>query len=244
MPTTILNYGGGTQTAAMCVLVIQGHLPRPDYIIAADTGREMPTTWAYLDRHIRPLLAPLGLEVHRAGHEYATVDTHGHNGDLLLPAFTQTGKLPTYCSTEWKARVVARYARRALGVEGEIVNWIGFSYDERRRVKGEQGRAYPLLNLMLSKADCELLIERAGLPLPHKSRCYMCPHQRNAEWREVRSDPALWAQAVALEAEIHDADDRGGVYLHRSLLPLAQAPIDEEDRPEIGRQCALGMCFV
>lgn len=210
MATHILNYGGGTQTAAMCILVAQGHLPRPDHIIAADTGREMPTTWDYLDTHIRPLLAPLGLAVHVAGHDLATVDTHGHNGDLLVPAYTSTGKLPTFCSTEWKARVVARYARRALGVEGEIVNWIGFSMDERRRVKGEDGRRYPLLDLMLSAADCRLIIERAGLPSPHKSRCWMCPHQHNAEWREVRADPVLWAQAVALDTELRDLDDRGG----------------------------------
>jgi hypothetical protein len=41
----ILSYGGGIQTIAMCVLVAQDRLERPDAIIVADTGREMPTTW-------------------------------------------------------------------------------------------------------------------------------------------------------------------------------------------------------
>jgi hypothetical protein len=240
----ILNYGGGKQTAAMCVLVARGLLPRPDAIIAADTGREMPTTWQYLDEHIRPMLDAIGLQVHVAPHNLATVDTHAHNGDLLLPVFTKTGKMQTYCSTEWKARVVNRYARRVLGLEGAIVNWIGFSIDERKRVKGEDGRRFPLIDLMLSRADCERIISDAGLPLPHKSRCWMCPHQTNAEWREVKSDPALWAQAVALDNEIRDTDERGGVWLHRSLIPLEQAPIEGESGRDVGQQCGLGLCFV
>lgn len=36
----ILNYGGGRQTVAMCILIKRGVLPRPDHIIIADTGRE------------------------------------------------------------------------------------------------------------------------------------------------------------------------------------------------------------
>ena len=240
----ILNYGGGVQTVAMCVLVATERLPRPDYVIAADTGREMPTTWEYAEAHAWPLLARVGLDLHIASHDLATVDTHGHNGDLLLPAFTTTGKLQTYCSNEWKARVVARYARRMLNVEGPITNWIGFSLEEARRVKGDAGRRYPLLDLMLTRADCERIIVDAGLPLPSKSRCWMCPHQTNAEWREVRERPDLWRQAIDLDVEIRDADERGGVWLHRSLRPLAEAPLEQESGRAVGRQCGLGLCFV
>lgn len=240
----ILNYGGGTQTIAMCVLVGRGLLPRPDAIIAADTGREMPTTWQYLDEHIRPMLDAVGLQVHVAPHGLATVDIHAHNGDLLLPAFTRTGKLQTYCSTEWKRRVVERYARRVLDIQGPLVHWIGFSLEERQRVKGNDGRRYPLLELMLTRADCERIISDAGLPLPRKSRCWMCPHQTNAEWREVRADPTLWARAVELDNEIRDADERGGVWLHRSRIPLEQADLDSESGRDVGQQCGLGLCFV
>lgn len=83
--THILNYGGGIQTAAICILVAQKRLPKPDCVIVADTGREMPTTWEYADTYMRPLLASVNLELHRAGHELATVDLYAHNGDLLLP---------------------------------------------------------------------------------------------------------------------------------------------------------------
>ncbi len=242
--TEILSYGGGIQTIAMCVLVAQGKLPKPDYVIAADTGREMPTTWEYADEIARPLLASVGLELHVAGHELATVDLYAANDDILIPAYTDTGKLPTFCSDKWKARVVRSYARQVLGTGTDLVNWIGFSMDEVRRCTDDPGRRYPLIELMLTRADCEYLIEQAGLPLPHKSRCWMCPHQHNAEWREVRANPELWRQAVELDAEIRDNDERGGVWLHASRKPLDVADLDADDRREPNRQCAFGLCFV
>jgi len=250
----ILSYGGGTQTAAMCVLVAQGKLPKPDYVIAADTGREMPSTWEYANTYMRPMLASVGIELHVAPHTMATVDVYANNGDLLVPVFTDTGKLPTYCSNEWKARVVARYARRVLGVEGVMVNWIGFSLDEVRRVKPitdetgrvvpDQTRRYPLIDLLLTKSDCQYIIESAGLPLPRKSRCWCCPHQSNSEWREVRGDAELWRQATDLDQELRYNDERGGVYLHAQRVPLELADLERNDRREPDRQCAFGLCFV
>ena len=244
MAVEILNYGGGTQTVAMCVLVAQGKLPRPDYVISADTGREMPTTWEYADTYMRPLLASVGLELHIAPHTLATRDLYSGNGDLLIPLYTPTGKFQTFCSSEWKRDVIRRYARRVLGTGADLTNWIGFSLDEVKRVKGEEGRRYPLIELMLTSADCKYIIESADLPLPHKSRCWMCPHQHNAEWREVRDNPALWQQAVELDQEMRDNDERGGVWLHPQRVPLEVADIDAIDRNEPNRQCAFGLCFV
>ncbi len=203
--TEILSYEGGTQTAAMCVLVAQGKLPKPDYVIAADTGREMPSTWEYADKYMRPLLASVGLELHIAGHDLATRDLYSGNGDLLLPVYTETGKLPTYCSSEWKREVVRRYARRVLGTGTDLVNWIGFSMDELRRVTDDPARRYPLIDLMLTKADCEYVITAAGFPLPHKSRCSICPHQHNAEWREVAQLKAQLQQAQDATSRLQDA---------------------------------------
>lgn len=244
MKVEILSYGGGIQTIAMCVLVANGKLPRPDFVIAADTGREMPTTWEYADMYARPLLAAIGLELHVAGHELASRDMYSTNGDLLIPAYTDAAKLPTFCSSEWKARVVERYARQMGAPTKEQVHWIGFSFDETRRIKSSEGRRFPLVELMLSKTDCEAIILQAGLPLPAKSRCWMCPHQHNAEWREVRSMPGLWEAAITLDRDIREEDERGGLFLHSQRVPLAEADIDSADRREPNRQCAFGLCFV
>ena len=243
MTTQVLSYGGGVQSVAMCVLVHEGALPRPDYIVIADTGREAKSTWEYLEKHLAPYMAEVGLVVNIAPHELATVDLYAKNGQLLMPVYTATGKFSSFCSNEWKAYVKDRWLR-AQGVKKHIA-WIGFSLDEARRVKGEDGRRYPLMELMLTRSDCETIISNAGLPLPVKSACLMCPHRTNAEWRFIRDTyPDQWQEAIDIDEEIREADERGGVYLHKSRVPLAGADIDADDSKEVARQCGLGFCFI
>lgn len=247
----ILNYGGGRQTVAMCILIVDGLLERPDRVVIADTGRENPSTWEYLDQFVQPLLAQVGLTVEVAPRALATVDLYGHNGDLLVPVYTEKGKLSAYCSTEWKSRVLQRYLAADCPPR-DRVHWIGFAYDERRRVKASRDvLRYPLIERVLAKADCRAIIERAGLPLPAPSSCVMCPHKSNTQWRSIRDDyPEAWRQACAIDAELREQDifaGNSGVWLHASRVPLAEADIDDDDRRDgavNGRQCALGMCFV
>lgn len=243
-----MSYGGGRQTVAMCLLVTRGLLPRPDRIVFADTGREVVTTRQYLDQYVQPHLAEHGLEVEIAPHSLATVDLYAKNGDLLLPAFTETGKLNTWCSNEWKAYVVQRHLR-ASGIK-RATSWIGFSLDERKRVKnfGEDPwpKAYPLIDLMLTSANCEQIIVQRGWPMPAKSRCFMCPHQSNEEWRQLRDQaPEQWAEALTLDDDIRAADERGDVFLHHSRLPLRDANLDAVDRvPTDGQACGFGGCYI
>lgn len=246
MSTEILSYGGGTQTIAMCILVARGVLPPPAHVIAADTGREMPSTWEYAERYARPLLQSVGLDLHIAGHELATYDLYTTRGDLLIPAHTKTGKLSTFCSGHWKADVVERYANRTFGIrKQDLVNWIGFSLDEKFRVKGRHdNRRYPLIELSLTREDCYAIIKNEGWPLPNKSRCWMCPYQDNQTWREVRENPTLWAEAIAIDEDIRHFNEQSEVYLHQQRVPLADADLDADDRKEPNRQCGLGMCFV
>jgi hypothetical protein len=189
----------------------------------------------------------IGLAVEIAPHTLATVDLYGKNGDLLIPAYTETGKLPTFCSNEWKQRVSQRHLR-GHGIEA-ATTWIGFSLDERHRVKGYGDppwlRSYPLIDLMLTRHDCETIIDRHGWPLPSKSACWMCPHRSNEEWRDIHDNhPDEWEQACVLDDQLRMADERGGVYLHWSRVPLRDADLDAPDRKVRGRQCALGLCMI
>lgn len=257
MKWDVLNYGGGRQTVAVCELIRMGLLPRPDLIVIADTGREKPSTWEYLHEIVQPRMTAIGLPVQIAPRSLAYVDLYAHNGDLLLPVYTLTGKLSAFCSTEWKARVVERYLR-SIGANKQT-NWIGFALDERQRIKRTAGRRFPLIEAGLTKADCRKIITDAGLPMPPPSSCWMCPNMTNSEWRYVRDNyPEAWEQACKLDEEIREEDlERGrdegdgtqhtGVWLHVSRQPLRTAPIDDDDGRDDkleGRQCGLGMCFV
>lgn len=104
---------------------------------------------------------------------------------------------------------------------------------------------YPLIDLMLTRTDCEAIITSAGLPMPAKSACYMCPHRNNEEWRFIRDTyPDQWQDAIRIDEEIRENDDRGGVYLHQSRVPLAEANLDTVDRQPERKQCGLGYCFI
>ena len=130
----ILNYGGGWQTTAMLVLIHQGKLERPDRIVIADTGREKSSTWRYLESTAQPKMREIGLEIEIAPRSLAKVDLYSHQGTILLPVYTATGKLSAFCSTEWKARVIDRYIRQNGGPPvSERTHWIGFAFDERHR---------------------------------------------------------------------------------------------------------------
>lgn len=121
-PIQIFSHGGGTQSAAITALIVQGRIPKPDYVCIVDTERERGTTWQYLDAVIRPALRTVGLEVHRIRKsEWGTSPEHGndwlsHNGNtVLLPAFTdqtgEPGKLSGFCSKTWKVETRQRYVR-------------------------------------------------------------------------------------------------------------------------------------
>lgn len=252
MTQQVVSYGGGVQSVAMCVLVVLGKLPRPDYIVIADTGREATSTWDYLDEVMQPFLDRAGLRVDIAPHDLSTVDLYSHKGEVLMPLHTSTGQLRTYCSVEWKKRVCNRWLRAQGVQQGDI--WIGFTLDERHRATLKEGVQwvtirYPLLELMLTREDCEQVIQQAGLPLPPKSSCWMCPHRGNAQWRYLRDNyPDDWQAAIELDEELRHAapldtadDDR--LWLHRDRVPLAAADIDREDRG-VNRQCGLGTCLL
>jgi len=255
--TITWSYGGGTQSAAITVLIAQGRLPKPEVAVIADTGREATETWDYLREHIQPLLDSVSVKIHIASHKLATVDLYGHNGDLLLPAFTRTGKLQTFCSMEWKAYVVQRWLRaQGFGPKKPVKTWIGFSLDEVSRVK--DGRVkwqqlhWPLLldiSPALTREDCKRVVIDAGLPSPPKSSCKMCPHRQNDQWQRLKNSyPQDWAEAVKLDEEIRTKDREQGVYLHFSRQPLAQADLTIKPEPEHplfghGEGCESGYCW-
>ena len=141
----VFSSGGGTQSACIVALIVQGRLPKPDYVVIADTEREHPDVWQYLDDVIRPALQAVGLEVHRVRNsEWAMIPDHGidyltHDGTALgLPVFTnqsgRIGKLRGFCSRRWKIEVVDRYLSKVFGItRSKYRKWIGFSLDEGSR---------------------------------------------------------------------------------------------------------------
>lgn len=244
----VWSYGGGTQTAAIAVLILQGKLPRPDLVVMADTGREISSTWDYLRDVVQPALDGIGLTIDIAGHDLSNHDLWNSDDYLLIPAFTSQadgGKLPTYCSNEWKQRVIRRHLRNQ-GVNDCDV-WLGMSTDEIERIKPSGAKwyrhAYPLIDLVpTSRVNCAALVVSFGWPAPPKSRCWMCPNQSPRMWADMRRElPDEFAKAVAFEEEIQERDQH--LWLHRSMIPLTDAVDITDQQPSLFDGCDSGYCF-
>lgn len=254
-PVEIFSHGGGTQSAAITALIVQGRLPKPDFVCIVDTERERASTWAYLDAVIRPALASVGLEVHRIpASNWASIDVFS-SGSLLMPAFTNqtdlVGKLSGFCSDKWKVRVMQRYMR-SIGVATNLQRrWIGFSLDESRRavrmMKGEEYQAglvrFPLIHdVPLRRQAAIAIVEKMGWPTPPRSACWMCPNQGDHEWRDLKvNSPDEFAAACALEKEVQEKDPFA--WFHSSCVPLGEVDFTAPDDLFADRACSSGGCF-
>lgn len=255
----VFSSGGGAQSTAIAALVIQGRLPKPDLVVIADTGREMPTTWQYLDSVTRPALSKIGVEVHRVSQEFcseAAKEEFHQSGSILIPAFSdQNGtasKLPAFCSNEWKQRVINRFLKSKFGLDRkDYRKWIGFSFEETNRVlRMMDGQEYkdgliwfPLVHGVPTKRyEAIRIVEKMGWPKPPRSRCWMCPNQSDLEWSEVQSDyPDLFAKAIALDDYIRTLDPHA--YLHSTIKPLKEADLSKPD-DLFSASCPSGECFL
>lgn len=254
--TVIWSCGGGTQSAAIAALIIQGRLPKPDISLIVDTEREKSSTWKYLDDVLRPGLAAVGVEIIVVKKsDFAHWDLY--KGDtpvtksLLLPMFTTLNgpvpsKLSAFCSHEWKKRVCMRYLR-SVGVD-QCTNWLGISMDEPQRIKPSGvlwlENHYPLCyDVPMRRWQCvEVVIEVFGVA-PPRSACWMCSNMGDVEWRDLHDNwPEDFQKAVLLEREVRLVDPH--VFLHKSGVPLDQ--VDWTLPPslfDVGG-CESGYCFV
>lgn len=257
----VFSSGGGTQSACIAALIVQGRLPKPDLAVIVDTERERGSVWEYHDQVVVPALASVGVRLHRIScrdYGYNQDSLFNNKGTLLIPAFTNqsgtVGKLPTYCSTYWKIDAVKIWLRREHKIRhGQARKWIGFSLDEARRYTrmalGKDGIRglirWPLIHdVPLRREQAIQEVEKMGWPTPPRSACWMCPNQSDHEWRDLKANyPAEFQKAVELEREVRARDPFA--FLHESCVPLDE--VDFSTEPELfdsAAQCNSGMCFV
>jgi hypothetical protein len=170
----------------------------------------------------------------------------------LLPVYTnlsgENGKLPEFCSDEWKRSVVMRWANEQPGwKESGVDCWIGITWEERHRRRAARkkwfGPVYPLLDMTPRPQHVSALllaVEELGWPPPPRSRCAHCPNQSDAEWRELTEEE--FEAACVLEEEVRRTDPHA--FLHRSMMPLRQVTLKPEEGGGLfSGGCSAGMCF-
>lgn len=244
----IWSSGGGVQSTAIAILILQGKLPKPDAAFICDTGRETEETWDYLGRITNPALAVIGLQVERLIRTEMPA-IFNSKGTMMIPAFlTGNAKFSNFCSSHWKRD----YLKRVCVERGLVpaVNWVGISTDEMKRVRTARANnwqlRYPLIfDYPMSRHECIRLIESYGWPKAPKSSCWMCPNRRDAQWIHLRDTrPDDFRKAIQFDLDLRRV--KPDAFLHGSMVPLGEVTFAESKDEDHGQLvlCDSGECFV
>ena len=258
----VLSLGAGVQSTTLALMAKHGEIEAPDFAIFADTGNEKLATYEHLDWLGSVLPFPI-VRKRRSDLDLATETVLHYQGDArgtpyTPPFFYPGGMFPSYCSKEWKTRVVIRELRRRLGYDyGErVINarvevWLGITTDEAHRQKPSEApwitNRWPLIERRMHRGECGPWLSRHGYPMPPRSACVHCPNQGDREWAEM--DPWDFGKACALDDAIRDGGNgtTGPLYVSRHLRPLREidfkALMDSPQGDLFGNECE-GMCGV
>lgn len=200
----VASFGGGTNSAAMLIEMARRKV-RPDLIMFADTGGELPETLDFVSSFSDWLTS----------HGMPPVVTVRDGRTTLEREVLDANTLPSLvfgfrsCSDKYKVRPQERYLKQwqpaldAWAAGGKVVKLIGYDAGEAHRVKSfDDARfmvAYPLVEWGWRRKECVSVVESAGFR-PAKSACFFCPASRKSEVIALaKSHPELFARAVEME---------------------------------------------
>lgn len=219
-PWYVLSYGGGVNTVALMILVIERKLPL-DEVVFADTGNEVPETYAHIPV-TRAYLEGQGIPFRVVTKK---------NGKSLYQASWDRRVIPSamwrWSTREFKIRPIYAYYR---SLATHVNQYMGIAYDEWHRMKDSLvsyvTNLFPLVEWKMTRQDCVQVIQKAGMPVPVKSGCYFCPFNSLERWKWLlENHPDLFEKAVVLEEHSkHFPRQRltDQVYRHRASVTLRE----------------------
>ena len=255
----VVSYGGGVQSTTMLLMAMHGEItPMPDVAIFADTDDEPLSTWETVNWISSANVGlPFPINVVSAGSirdQMLSGQKVKGRPPLFVEQDGRTGMTKRQCTGDWKLIPIEREVRHLIGLRPRqrwplypvVEQWIGISKDEIGRCSSSGRTAvhnrHPLIELNMTRRDCERWLLAHDYPVPKKSRCRICPYQSDALWRELRDEaPDDFAAAVEVDRSMRlgGFDQRapgrillkGTPYLHRSLKPLDEVDFDAPTGP-------------
>lgn len=182
----ILSFGGGVNSVALAIMAVNDGWRGE--IVFSDTGCEWPETLCYMDYFEREWLSHRGMSITR-------IKQNHYKGGLSLIEYCEVKAIIPLCSARW---CTVEWKKKPLtDFQGGRDYMIGIAADEARR---RTDSIRPLVNAGITRKGCIEIIQSAGLEVPQKSGCYICPFQRNSQWRMLwERHPELFERAARLE---------------------------------------------
>lgn len=272
-PIHLISLGAGVQSSTMALMAAAGEItPMPRAAVFADTQAEPASVYQWLDWLETQLPFPV-LRVSKGNLEAeGIVMRTSKKGTIYsktdIPFFTKSpdgaiGKIVNRsCTADFKIQPILQAARKIAQVkrgekECRVIQWIGISLDEIRRMKPArepwvQSR-WPLIEKRITRRQCLEWMASHGFPEPPRSACVFCPFHDNREWRRLQlEEPEEFARAVQFEKDVQAAKESSETftstpYLHRSCKPLDQVDFRsdfERGQLSLWQDECEGMCGV
>jgi len=264
------SFGGGVQSMAVMVLSAQGKLDYTDFIFSnVGDDSENPDSIRYIAEIATPYAEMHDLKIHhvkRTKKDGTSItlyeDCIGDNKNIPIPVYLSGGgPAMRNCTSDWKVTVIEKWMRAHAGATKSDRKslGVGISVDESHRMRTDDPerepylfKEYPLIDLRLTRNDCQRIIIDAGIPLAPKSSCWFCPFKKMSEWSQMRSDhPELYEKALHLEERINEKRSVSGkdaAFLSTAKKPLRGAvayPTESmfTDPDEDMYHCESGYCM-
>lgn len=233
-----LSYGGGVNSTALAVLLIEDRVPGIDgwQCVFADTGDEKAATYAYIAKQFRPYLARHKRILHVCSDKESVLERWERLsivGSRILRS----------CTSHAKIRPITKYI---CDRDKFPMQLIGIDADEPGRAKPSKEefkdipKRYPLIEMGIGREACAQIVLGAGLCLPPKSACWHCPFARKREVLDLCHDhPDLVERIAELEEasmDLHPTEPgkvraQWGERPARSWLALAKAEREQGRLP-------------
>lgn len=225
-PVRVLNYGLGTNSTALAIEATRRGIIF-DIIVVSDTGDERKASYDFawefelwLIEEGQPRLSWVKW-IRQDGSFIPISELSLSRGELPSKAYGLAG-----CTTKWKQQPIDKFLSHhplvlASWECGQLVErWIGYDADEPQRAvrmleknpqptRTRNGKTIsvpswewrcPLVEWGMGRDECIRVIQDAGLPLPGKSSCFMCPSMKKHEILHMaRTEPGEMARALAIE---------------------------------------------
>ena len=260
-----ISLGAGVQSTAMLLLAEEGEItPKPEAAVFSDTQWEPQSVYNTLDW----IEETVSIPIHRvtAGNlRENSLNGISHNGYRAkdgsgfqsMPLFVGRNLMKRrVCTSEYKIRPLERKVRELCGVgfgkrfpvkEQKIVQWVGISWDELTRMRIDPRPyaelRYPLVEIRWTRTQClDFLKDRYPEIKFGKSACVGCPYHSRKDWKRIKDDPELWADAVDFDKRIRNVGIKTA-YVHSSGKPLTEVNLEDPHKDQISflDECE-GMC--
>lgn len=207
-PLKVISNGAGVDSEFMTIWGIQDKNLEVDMVMFADTGDELPETYAMVS-FMKKWVEDRGIPFVIVANHYGKTLTQYFHDHHVIPS-----KQKRDCTGKFKIDPMRRFLRETFGDKATFIKYVGYNADEKRRVDRASEAEnpsyeivqYPVYHAGVTRAqELEYLRNLKTVPVAEKSGCFDCIFTVKAGWAMLKAKyPALFAEAKRFDEDSNE----------------------------------------